>query len=110
MYATHSGSAWGGLFRQLCPRCHQGKIFRTSIFRGFPSMYERCVVCDLKFEREEGYFLEAMYVIYGIAMIMLLALTVVLCAITRWPLEKNVIGAIMIFVPLAPMVSRLSRI
>jgi len=29
-----------------------------------PKMCERCSICDLKFEREPGYFLGAMYISY----------------------------------------------
>ena len=73
-------------------------------------MYERCAVCDLKFEREEGYFLGAMYISYGIALFVIAVLAALLWAFTRWPLEKNVIGAVVLFVPMAPVVSRLSRV
>ena len=34
-------------------------------------MHERCPVCDLKFEREAGYFLGAMYVSYGLALVII---------------------------------------
>ena len=50
------------ILQQRCPRCRRGKVFRYSVFRGFPKMHERCPVCDLKFEREPGYFLGAMYI------------------------------------------------
>jgi uncharacterized protein (DUF983 family) len=46
--------------QQRCPRCYQGKVFRR-----FMSMNERCPVCDLKFEREPGYFYGAMYFSYA---------------------------------------------
>ena len=45
-----------GILQQLCPRCRAGKIFHKSVWV-FPQMYERCPACDLKFEREAGYFL-----------------------------------------------------
>ena len=50
-------STFTDILYQRCPRCRSGSIFRTSIFRGFPRMNERCPVCNLKFEREQGYFL-----------------------------------------------------
>ena len=62
-------SIFAGVFHQLCPRCRIGSIFRSSIFRGYPSMRERCPVCQLKFEREQGYFLGAMYISYGLALL-----------------------------------------
>jgi uncharacterized protein (DUF983 family) len=36
-------------------------------------MHERCRYCDLKFEREPGYVLGAMYVIYGFTVMLVLA-------------------------------------
>lgn len=110
MDAPPKKSTFRDILAQLCPRCRIGKIFRASIFRGFPGMYDRCPVCGLKFEREQGYFLGAMYISYGIALGMITAFSILLWGIMRWPLEKNVVVAIVIFVPIAPIVSRLSRI
>jgi uncharacterized protein (DUF983 family) len=98
------------MMAQLCPHCRIGKIFRSSIFRGFPKMYDRCPVCGLKFEREQGYFLGAMYISYGLALGMITAFSIVVWSFIRWPLEKDVVVAIIIFVPFAPIVSRLSRV
>jgi len=49
---------------QRCPKCCEGKVFRR-----FMSMNERCPVCDLKFEREPGYFLGAMYFSYAFGLV-----------------------------------------
>ena len=49
-------------------------MFRSSIFTGFPKMHERCPTCGLKFEREPGYFLGAMYVSYGLALVTIVVL------------------------------------
>ena len=62
------------IFRQMCPRCRSARIFRKSIFAGFPRMQEQCPRCGLKFEREQGYFLGAMYISYGLALITIVAL------------------------------------
>jgi uncharacterized protein (DUF983 family) len=37
-----------------CPRCGARSLFRTWF-----AMHERCAVCGLRFEREQGYFLGA---------------------------------------------------
>jgi uncharacterized protein (DUF983 family) len=98
------------MLSQLCPRCRMGKIFRASIFRGLPKMNDHCAICGLKFEREEGYFLGAMYISYGVALAMITTFAVFWYTLMHWPLEKNVVSAIIVFVPFAPIVSRLSRI
>jgi hypothetical protein len=36
-------------------------------------MHERCTVCQLRFEREQGYFVGAMYINYGVTALLALA-------------------------------------
>jgi len=103
-------SIFAGVFHQLCPRCRMGSIFRSSIFRGYPSMRERCPVCRLKFEREQGYFLGAMYISYGLALLIMALFATGLWAVTGWRLEKLAVASLVPFVPLTPTISRLSRI
>ena len=52
------------IVRQRCPRCWKGRMFRGGL-----SMNDPCPECGLIFQREEGYFLGAMYVSYGISSI-----------------------------------------
>jgi len=73
-------------------------------------MRERCPVCSLKFEREEGYFLGAMYISYGLALITIGILAVVLWASTRWALHKTVFWALLLFLPMAPTLTLFSRV
>src|SRR5205809_1834111 len=51
---------WGLCLR--CPRCGVRSLFRTWF-----TMHERCFACQLRFEREQGYFLGAMYINYGVS-------------------------------------------
>ncbi len=110
MDARANVSAARGIFGQLCPRCRTGRIFRSSIFRGFPKMHECCPVCGLKFEREEGYFLGAMYISYGLALIAITVVAALLWAFTRWSIEKTVVRSVLLFVPLAPTLTLFSRV
>ena len=105
-----NASALRGILHHLCPRCRLGKIFRSSIFRGFAALNERCSICGLKFEREQGYFLGAMYISYGLAIVLISVLSVILWLVTRWPLEKSVIGGFVLFVPTVPAVALFSRV
>ena len=73
-------------------------------------MLERCPNCGLKFEREQGYFLGAMYISYGLALITILALALLLWASTSWSLQKIVLAAILLFLPLAPILTLFSRV
>ena len=100
----------GSIFRQQCPRCRAGKIFRGSVFLGFPKMEVCCPVCGLKFEREEGYFLGAMYISYGLALATIAVLAVVLWMITSWGIVKDIVWGIVLFLPLTPMITYFSRV
>jgi uncharacterized protein (DUF983 family) len=107
--ATNS-SMLAAMFRQSCPRCRQGTIFRYSIFRGFPAMCERCSICGLKFQREEGYFLGAMYISFGLALAVIASIALLLWAITGWWVTKDTVWAIVLFLPLAPSISLFARV
>jgi uncharacterized protein (DUF983 family) len=98
------------MLHQMCPRCRSARMFRTSIFRGFPKMHQRCPACDLKFEREEGYFLGAMYIGYGLALITIVGLGLILWLATSWSLQKVTVWAILLFLPLAPILTLFSRV
>jgi len=110
MDARANVSAARGIFGQLCPRCRTGRIFRSSIFRGFPKMHECCPVCGPKFEREEGYFLGAMYISYGLALIAITVVAALLWVFTKWSIEKTVVRSVLLFVPLAPTLTLFSRV
>ena len=47
-------------FQLKCPQCGEGALFQT-----YFKMFTHCAVCNLKFERESGYFIGAMYINYG---------------------------------------------
>jgi uncharacterized protein (DUF983 family) len=102
-------SALAGMLQQRCPRCRSGKIFRKSLFL-FPGMHERCPACGLKFERESGYFLGAMYIGYGLALVTIAILSVLLWWFFRWQIQKAVIGGAVLFLPFAPFLTVMARV
>jgi uncharacterized protein (DUF983 family) len=102
-------SAMRGILEQLCPRCRTGRIFRKSVWL-FPRMYERCPACGLKFEREDGYFLGAMYIGYGLGVGVIAALATMVWEVLRWPLLKSVAAGIVLFLPLAPVLTWMARV
>jgi len=110
MKASSKPSTLLDILHQRCPRCRAGRIFRYSIFRGFPKMHERCPVCDLKFEREQGYFLGAMYISYGVALLMITAIALLLWSTTGWAITKITLWAIVLFVPLALPTTLMARV
>jgi uncharacterized protein (DUF983 family) len=93
-----SGAITRGL-RKHCPRCGADRIFA-----GWLGLKERCPRCDLRFEKEEGGFLGAMTLTYGVAtavwLVMLVA--VLIATVPDVPVVPLVIAsiAIMVAVPM----------
>ena len=98
------------ILQQRCPRCRAGGIFRYSIFRGFPKMRERCAICDLKFEREPGYFLGAMYLSYGLGVLIMAPIALLLWFLTGWWITKVILWAVVLFLPFAPTITLFARV
>jgi len=98
------------IFQQRCPRCRMGRILRYSIFCGFPKMCERCSICDLKFEREPGYFLGAMYISYVLGVSFMAPVAALLWFLTGWWITKVIIWAAALFLPLAPTITLFARV
>lgn len=65
---------WQGLVHAKCPRCRVGNVFNGSTYSlKSQKMNDNCPHCNLKFEREPGYFYVAMFVSYGFSVIEILA-------------------------------------
>ena len=47
--------------RLRCPRCGT-----TPLYRGWFTMHERCAGCGYRYEREQGYFVGAIYLNYAV--------------------------------------------
>jgi uncharacterized protein (DUF983 family) len=61
MIAGRVGRVLGRGLRLRCPRCG-----RSSLYAGYFTMHERCAACGLRYEREQGYFVGAIYINYAV--------------------------------------------
>ncbi|RYD82777.1 MAG: DUF983 domain-containing protein [Sphingobacteriales bacterium] len=58
------------LLQQKCPRCHTGDVYKYPAYSlKFTQMYEHCPHCGQKYEIEPGFFYGAMYISYGITVV-----------------------------------------
>jgi uncharacterized protein (DUF983 family) len=104
--SSPSATRFGAILRQRCPRCREG-----SVFRGAVEMNPACPVCGLPFEREQGYFLGAMYISYGLSIVLLGLLTWVLSLLLpTWDLGVLVLLGCVLYLPVVPIVFRYSRV
>jgi uncharacterized protein (DUF983 family) len=101
--------AWNtfwAIVRMRCPRCRTGRIFK-----GMFAMNDPCPHCGLLFQREEGYFLGAMYVSYGIATVILTVLFFTAKALLPgWDSIQVALLVMLLYLPLSPAVFRYSRV
>jgi uncharacterized protein (DUF983 family) len=96
---------WPSILAQRCPRCRSG-----AVFGGLVSMNETCPGCGLRFEREAGYFLGAMYFSYGLGLIAVAGPVLALFLATE--LSISTIGWIagLELLALSPWLFRYSRV
>jgi uncharacterized protein (DUF983 family) len=72
-----SGASAGDMARRAfalrCPHCGEGRLFA-----GWFTMHETCDRCGLRFEREPGYFVGAIYVNYAVTAVLCLGVPIAL--------------------------------
>lgn len=101
-----TGSAFVAALRQRCPKCRQGPIFNSRV-----RMNDCCPVCGIRFEREPGYFLGAMYFSYALSIPILgLLILVGHLLLPNWRIELIIGLAAVAYIPFMPLVFRYSRV
>src|SRR5579884_396387 len=99
------GGVWAAL-RLRCPRCWKGKMFRGSV-----TMNDPCPEGGLIFQREEGYFLGAMYVSYLLsAAVMTVFYGLAVLLLPEWNGILQATLALIAYLPFIPAVFRYSRL
>ncbi len=73
-------------------------------------MHAQCPVCSLKFEREEGYFLGAMYIGYLLGLFVIVAFAISLWLGLHLSLYRSFIWGMVLFLPFAVPLTILARI
>lgn len=67
-----------------CPRCRRGDMFTGPAYGlKLQKMNETCPHCNLKFEREPGYFYVAMFVSYAMNVLQMIAVGLTTFLITK---------------------------
>ena len=92
-----------GLLRLRCPRCREGRLFRTTF-----EMNDPCPACGLMLQREPGYFLGAMYFSYFMTTLVLSVVFWGGYLLLEWPVGWLAVLSIAVLLPLVPMIFRYS--
>lgn len=94
------------LLTQRCPRCREGRIFKGPF-----AMNDPCPVCGLFFQRDEGYFLGAMYFSYLLGVLILVPIFFTLSyLLPEWNGSLVALLSLVPYPPLIPWVFRFSRV
>ena len=73
-------------------------------------MHDRCPECGLTYEREQGYFVGAMYVSYALAIPVYLAMVGSLWLWAGWSYPSALLGAVVAYLPFVRPAMRMSRV
>lgn len=92
------------LLFQRCPVCLRGKVFN-----GLFGMHKTCPVCGIRFERETGYFLNAMFFAYTMGFLIVIpsAIYLYLLDVSIATFSIAIIGEVIVLWPLIFRYSRL---
>lgn len=89
--------------RLRCPHCFQGRIFH-----GLWKMHDRCPHCAIVYEREQGFFMNAIFFGYILGFLAILPLNIALYIYEAPPIWF-LIGTILLLTLISPLVFRYSR-
>src|SRR5258708_23357365 len=90
-------STFRSILRGVCPRCRQGRVFKTWI-----EIHDLCPVCGLRLNRESGYFIGAMYIEYGFSAVVLTLFTLAVRPLHPFALLPAIILALLLYLPASP--------
>jgi uncharacterized protein (DUF983 family) len=74
----------GRALRLRCPRCG-----RSPLYYGYFRMHDRCAACDLRYEREQGYFVGAIYINYAVTVAVAAGTVLILDALVGLTLAQQ---------------------
>jgi uncharacterized protein (DUF983 family) len=86
----------GAILLLRCSHCLQGRVFY-----GLFKMRERCPVCGIQFEREQGYFTMAIFIGYCFYWVLLIPLAygLYLLGLPLWQLMAIIIFLSIVLIP-----------
>ena len=99
-------SRWRAILRARCPRCRRGAIFARWRFLGFGVLHPMCPECGVLYQREQGYFLGAMYISSLIVTLSRFAFLLLFWALTDWSWDTLLLASLGLVVLVAPLVMK----
>lgn len=99
------------ILKSKCPHCQEGDFFQNKGFKGIGAVPERCPVCGESLNLEPGFYYGAMYVSYGMGVVLLVAVWVAFAVLAPDANPAVIVAVIMLaLVLLGWKIYKLSRI
>ena len=100
------------IFNNKCPKCHKGDFFinKNPYKKGFIQMHQNCTNCNELFSKEVGFFYGAMYVSYGVNIIIGVGLFLLMVTLLKTSLLFYLFAFFGIELLLFPITMRISRL
>jgi len=95
-----------------CPQCRKGDMFESGALAlsTFHKMRTHCTNCGLKYEREPGFFIGAMYVNYAFSVAIIIATGIALNVLGIYNIYTFLLTVVGVIILLLPFLFRYSRI
>jgi len=107
------GSKAYSIFNNKCPQCNESDFYiHKSPFhlKDNLKIYENCSHCGLKYMMEPSFYYGAMYVTYGITVLISVATFIISYYIFQLNLIQNFTTIVIALIVLSPISLRLSRL
>jgi uncharacterized protein (DUF983 family) len=113
LHAMSNRGTFSAILNLRCPQCHEGKVFSSSNaykLKVFADMPEFCPACNLDFKPEAGFYWGALYVSYGLSVLLSLLLFAAMYLCWGWLVWQFLVTDTLMLIFLAPVLLRYSRV
>ena len=101
------------VFANKCPRCHKGKVLSSSNPLKISSLLDTektCSHCNLKYEKEVGFFTGALYVSYAMMSGMFIVAYILQLTVLDWDTSNFALFMLVLILLSFPFIARWSRL
>ena len=101
------------VFANKCPRCHKGKVLSSSNPLKMSTLLDTektCSHCNLKYEKEVGFFTGALYVSYAMMSGMFIVAYILQLTVLDWDTTNFALFMLVLILLSFPFVARWSRV
>ncbi len=113
MAPSNNNSLGSAILLAKCPQCREGNMFKFKWWQigNFTKFYQHCPYCNLRFDREPGFFQGAMFISYAMIVAMVTTSWFVLYFIfNNPPFEVYIYIIVFLNIVLLPILFRYSRV